>query len=246
MRAEPSDQLRLLDLQALDTHIAQLLHRKRTLPELADIKRLEREQEALADEMVAADTRVSDLETALRRAEADLEPVRQRRTRDQERIDGGTAGDPKALRAMIEEVEHLAARIATLEDAELEVMEALETATAERAELGRRAEALEQQLATYRAARDTKVADIDAEGRGLVRERNQLAPQLPADLLALYDKLRAAHGSGAAALRQRRCQGCLIELNAADLRAFAEAPADQVLRCEECSRILVRTPESGL
>ncbi|WP_199539129.1 zinc ribbon domain-containing protein [Desertihabitans brevis] len=235
-----------MDLQALDTHIAQLLHRKRTLPELADIKRLEREQEALADEMVAADTRVSDLETALRRAEADLEPVRQRRTRDQERIDGGTAGDPKALRAMIEEVEHLAARIATLEDAELEVMEALETATAERAELGRRAEALEQQLATYRAARDTKVADIDAEGRGLVRERNQLAPQLPADLLALYDKLRAAHGSGAAALRQRRCQGCLIELNAADLRAFAEAPADQVLRCEECSRILVRTPESGL
>ncbi|WP_198671553.1 zinc ribbon domain-containing protein [Desertihabitans aurantiacus] len=235
-----------MDLQALDTHIAQLLHRKRTLPELADIKRLERDQEALADELVAADTRVSDLETALRRAEADLEPVRQRRTRDQERIDGGTAGDPKALRAMIEEVEHLTARIATLEDAELEVMEALETATAERAELGRRAEALEQQLATYRAARDTKVADIDAEGRGLVRERNQLAPQLPPDLLALYDKLRAAQGSGAAALRQRRCQGCLIELNAADLRAFAEAPADQVLRCEECSRILVRTPESGL
>jgi len=37
-----------------------------------------------------------------------------------------------------------------------------------------------------------------------------------------------------------------LQVNAADLRAFKAAAEDEVLRCEECRRILVRTPESGL
>ena len=66
-------------------------------------------------------------------------------------------------------------------------------------------------------------------------------------VLTIYDKLGATHGGVAAAeLRHRRCTGCSLELNSADLRAFAAAPADEVLRCEECGRILVRGPESGL
>jgi uncharacterized protein len=51
---------------------------------------------------------------------------------------------------------------------------------------------------------------------------------------------------GAAALVQRRCQGCRLELNAADLREITAAAEDEVLRCEECQRILVRTAESGI
>ncbi len=196
--------------------------------------------------MVAADTLVSDLTTAQRRAEADLEPVRERRARNQHRIDSGQVPDPKALSAMIEEVEHLGTRIAVLEDAELEVMQQLEDATERRAELGRRMEALQARLATYQAARDTKIADIDVEGRELVRERKQLLPEIGKDLLALYDKLRASHGSGAAALEQRRCLGCQIEVNASDLRRFAAAAPEEVLRCEECGRILVRTAASGI
>lgn len=246
IKAAPHDQLRLLDLQTLDTHIAQLLHRKRSLPELADIARLEREQEAMADDIVAAETRESDLQTAQRRAEADLEPVRERRVRNQQRIDSGAIGDPKALRAMIEEVAHLGTRISTLEDAELEVMEELEAATALRTELGRQAEEIAQALAGHVRSRDLKVAEVDVEGRELTRERRAVATEIPADLLALYDKLRAGVGSGAAALQQRRCLGCQIEVNASDLRRFATAAPEEVLRCEECGRILVRTARSGL
>jgi predicted nucleic acid-binding Zn-ribbon protein len=44
----------------------------------------------------------------------------------------------------------------------------------------------------------------------------------------------------------RRCTGCQLEVNAADLGTFAAAADDEVLRCEECSRILVRTAQSGL
>ena len=53
-------------------------------------------------------------------------------------------------------------------------------------------------------------------------------------------------GIGAAELRQRRCGGCHMELNQVDMNRITQAPADEVLRCEECGRILVRTAESGL
>ena len=70
---------------------------------------------------------------------------------------------------------------------------------------------------------------------------------MPDDLLALYEKLRAQKdGVGAAALRRRECGGCRLTLNASDLGIIAKAPTDEVMRCEECNRILVRTGESGL
>ena len=60
--------------------------------------------------------------------------------------------------------------------------------------------------------------------------------------VAVYD---TALG-GAAALRARRCGGCSLELDHSELAAIAKEPSDTVVRCEECSRILVRTHESGL
>ena len=77
--------------------------------------------------------------------------------------------------------------------------------------------------------------------------REDIAGQVGADLLALYEKIRTSSGgTGAAALRQRRCGGCQLELNAVDLQQIRTAADDEVARCEECRRILVRTPESGL
>jgi predicted nucleic acid-binding Zn-ribbon protein len=80
-----------------------------------------------------------------------------------------------------------------------------------------------------------------------VDHRAAVISDLPGDLIDLYDKLRVQHGGvGAAALRHRQCQGCHLTMNTVDLNAIRSAPDDEVLRCEECRRILVRTPESGL
>ena len=79
------------------------------------------------------------------------------------------------------------------------------------------------------------------------KKRAEAAAQEPADLLAFYDKLRAQYaGVGAAALRQGRCEGCRLSFSTSDLNAIRAADPDEVLRCEECRRILVRTAESGL
>ena len=73
-----------------------------------------------------------------------------------------------------------------------------------------------------------------------------LAADLPSDLLTLYDKIRTESGLGAALVRAGRCGGCRIELYGADLARVKSAPADEVVGCEECRRIMVRTAESGL
>lgn len=159
----------------------------------------------------------------------------------------GTVSDPKQLESLVAEVGHLRKRISDLEDAELEVMEKLEAATARAGELKTAADRVRAEVDRLTGERDTKIAAINAEAAERKAERTAAQPDLPDDLLALYEKVRASHnGVGAAELRNRRCTGCQLEINAAELRVFAAAPDDEVLRCEECSRILVRTENSGL
>jgi uncharacterized protein len=247
IRADKGAQLRLLDLQTVDTTLAQLDHRRQTLPQHAAIAKLQIQRAALASDLVAADTTISDLELEQTKAETDLEPVRERLKRNQARIANGTVADPKALSSMLEEVGHLKKRISDLEDAELEVMEQLEAAVGSREALQARIGHVDDQLGDTIAERDRQLARLSGEMGGLRTERAEITPLIPADLLALYNKIGASRrGVGAAELRQRRCTGCQLEINAADLRAFTAAPEDEVLRCEECGRILIRTPQSGL
>ena len=102
------------------------------------------------------------------------------------------------------------------------------------------------ELRALLAARAEQVAVLDAELAERNAERVGVAAELPGDLLELYDRIRVKSGSGAAALIRRRCSGCQLEATAADLTRYRSAPPDEVLRCEECNRILVRTAESGL
>lgn len=247
IRADKDAQLRLLDLQKVDTTLAQLDHRRQALSQHAAIVRLRTQQAALASNLVAAETAISDLEVEQAKAETDLEPVRERLNRNQARIANGAVADPKALSSMIEEVSHLKKRISDLEDAELEVMEQLEGAVANRETLRARIDEIDNDLVETIADRDRQLAALADEMAGLRTERAELTTLIPDDLLALYGKIGASHGGvGAAELRQRRCTGCQLEINAADLRVFSAAAEDEVLRCEECGRILIRTSQSGL
>lgn len=247
IKATPAEQARLLDLQAVDTALDQHRHRRQNLPEQAELKSLAADHAQASEELVGAETQVSDLELAVAKAESDLTPVRERRERNQQRIADGSVGDPKALSTMIEEVDHLARRISDLEDVQLEVMEQHEEAVAVRDRLAAQKAEIATRGSEVRGKRDVVVAEIDAAMAELGTDREAIAAVLPDPLLQQYEKIRAGHGGlGAVALLHRRCNGCQIEANAADLRAYATAAEDDLLRCEECGRILVRTEESGL
>jgi uncharacterized protein len=234
-------------VQDLDSRIDRLAHNRRTLPEHQQIADLGKQREEAAGQVVVAQTEVDDLGREQRKADADVEQVKTRRQRNQQRLDQGQVGSPKELEGLQHELQTLERRISDLEDAELDVMERLENAQTELDRLQSSIEEYDRSLGELELRRDTAVTQIDAEVASAESERAQIVEGIPDDLLKLYERLRASHGGvGAAALVQRRCQGCRLELNAADLRAIAAAPDDEVLRCEECQRILVRTGESGL
>ncbi|MGI3779375.1 MAG: zinc ribbon domain-containing protein, partial [Janthinobacterium lividum] len=110
-----------------------------------------------------------------------------------------------------------------------------------------RVDALGEEIAAATATRDAAVQQLTNEASYQRTERDRLVPELPADLLTLYARIATSKGGvGAAALVHRRCTGCRLEVNANELREYAVTPPEEVLRCEECGRILVRTAESGL
>jgi len=241
-----TDQWRLLDVQAVDTRLGQIAHRRRTLPQIAELAALDGRATQLRDQVVGAQTLAGDLQRELSKAEADVELVRQRAARDQARLEAGQGGH-KELGPLQHEIATLQRRQSDLEDAELEVMERLEAATAELERLSTEQASLQAQVDDVTTARRTQEEELDAERERLVQQRAGLVAGLDAPLLALYEKVREATGGiGAAMLRARRCEGCRLELNPQDIQRIRAAAPDEVVRCEECRRILVRTGESGL
>jgi predicted nucleic acid-binding Zn-ribbon protein len=239
--------LKLLDVQELDARLDALRHQLATIPEAVALAELRRGRSDVDDAARDARIELADLETEQKRADADVEQVKARRERDQSMIDAGSIADPKALQHMLGELESLKRRISDLEDVELDVMERVEAAQAELAHRTEALEKIDQESEMLEQTRSQKAAALETEIDGVATQRTATAEGMPADLMSLYEKLRASKGGvGAAALHRKECQGCRITINASDLAVIAAKAADEVVRCEECDRILVRTGESGL
>jgi len=236
----------LLDLQALDTRLDQIAHRRATLPELAQLKVLDAEVSARDDDRVRARTALDDVQREIIKADTDVQLVRERTVRNQTRMDAGQ-GTAKDMQALQHEVESLARRQSALEDVELEVMERAEGLAAEVSRLEAVCAELAVRADELKAVSDKALAELDAEVGQIGRSRADVVAGVGEDLVVLYEKIRASSGGiGAAALHQRRCGGCNLELNQVEMNRFTAAAEDEVLRCEECRRILVRTSESGI
>lgn len=237
----------MLDVQEIDSRIALLLYRLGNVPETAQIVALKQERTVLDNRLRDARIVVDDLTVEQKRADRDVEQVKTRRKRDLDRIDQGLITSPKDLARMQHELDSLERRISNLEDAELEVMEQLEAAQGVVDALTAELATLDERLAALAVSRDEKASGLEEELRSLEAARGPAVEGLPEDLLALYDRLRAQRGGvGAAALRARQCTGCRLTLDNKELAVIAAAPSDRVIRCEECTRILVRNSESGL
>ncbi|WP_406729838.1 C4-type zinc ribbon domain-containing protein [Streptomyces sp. GD-15H] len=247
MNAAPADQIRLLDVQDFDVRLQQLAHKRKSLPEHAEIEALTRDLAQLRDLYVAAQTEESDCAREQTKAEQDVDQVRQRAARDQKRLDSGAVSSPKDLESLQREIASLAKRQGDLEDIVLEVMERRESAQERVAELAERVTSVQSRIDDATGRRDAACAEIDGEAATVTKERAVVAGAIPADLLKLYEKLREQQGGiGAAKLYARSCQGCRQEFAITELNDIRQAAPDTVVRCENCRRILVRTAESGL
>ncbi|MFI7614997.1 hypothetical protein E1286_34900 [Nonomuraea terrae] len=246
MKAAPEAQKRLLDLAGLDSQLDRLAHRRRTLPELAEIDERSKQYARLATQVIEAETEAGDLAREQAKAEHDVEAVRTRADRDQKRLDSGAVTSPRDLASLQSEIASLHRRQGDLEEVVLEIMERREAADTKVTDLVAQRDEVRAALAAAEDRRDAALQEIDKEAGEVRGRRTAAAAELPADLLGLYDKLRDQYGVGAAMLHGGRCQGCKVALSIAEMNRIKAAPHDEVLRCDECRRILVRTAESGL
>jgi predicted nucleic acid-binding Zn-ribbon protein len=245
VKADPAVQRQLLELAKVDAELSRVEHRRRTLPELAQIDEAEKLVRDRRDKLVATETAASDLDREIARQEKEIESVRAREDRDRKLLESGSV-QAKQMNDIQHELETLARRQAALEDDLLELMERREALEMDAQRTGAEVDKAEQTLADARHRRDENVADLDTTQARREEDRAKLVPQFPEPLLKLYERVRAHKGIGAALLRSRRCGACQLDIDRNAISEIKSAPADAVIQCENCGAILVRTLESGL
>jgi uncharacterized protein len=240
MQAPVAEQRALLQLQAHDSVIDRLEHRRGSLPENTRLAEL-------ADALGAVDQltaeRQGSLATVQRdqsRLEHEIDMVTGKAGNEEARAVSGKVTSPKELTAIQEEVASLKRRQATLEDELLELMEQRETLDNELGELATRRQGFTAEQAEVTKARDAALVEIDRELEAERAARDGLAPEVGEGLHALYDQIRARQGGiGAAALVGNTCQGCRVSISPVELAAIRKLSPEEVKRCENCRRILV-------
>ncbi|MGI5220504.1 zinc ribbon domain-containing protein [Nocardia sp. CA-290969] len=245
MNVEPSIQAQLLRLAEVDTELTRIAHRRKVLPEQQEVDRFEAERNAQKDAAVAVEIVLDDLDRDIRKLEGEVEAVRKREERDRGVLEAGSVG-AKQLSELQHELGSLERRRSVLEDELLEVMERREASAADHEHAGARLDKAEADLAAARERRDQAMADLEVAQQRCENDRANLVGKFPDELLAIYDRQRIGHGTGAALLQARRCGACRIELDRGEIARIAKTAPDVVVRCPECGALLVRTKESGL
>ncbi|WP_394253360.1 zinc ribbon domain-containing protein [Arthrobacter pityocampae] len=239
-KAAPEEQIRLLDLQALDSTLNKLARQAaaaRSNPEIGIVAGRVAEVDA---ELVRATTELGDLQRELTRAEDEVQSVVTRLERDEKRLNSGT-GTSKDLTALQHEVVTLTKRRSDLEDVELDVMERVDTAKAAQAEVQGRTDGVRAELKALEDARDAELADVDAQRTRVQVQRDELAATFDAGLLAIYDRILARRGVGAARLFHGKSEGSGMQLSPGDLADISAAAPDDVVFCPDSGCILVRS-----
>ncbi|HEX5267456.1 MAG TPA: C4-type zinc ribbon domain-containing protein [Acidimicrobiales bacterium] len=232
---------RLLEVQDEDTHGDQIRHRRETHPLRAELAAARRQREDLDVRLGQEQERLDALTARQTEMEAEVAAGRGRMEGIEKRMYSGEVGAARDLQAMAEEVDGLRGRIRRLEDVILEVMEEREPVEALVGQLAAERAAVAGRLAHIESDLGAAEQELTAEEAGHAARRAELAGTLPPELTARYERLRQRLGGvGVARLVNGSCGGCHLTLSATELDRLRKAPADEVLTCEQCGRVLVR------
>jgi predicted nucleic acid-binding Zn-ribbon protein len=240
MKATPSDQQAILEVQSLDDQLASLTQREANLPETLALNSTVIKRNNVRDLRIAAETERTDVKRELSRAEGDVEQIVTRIQRDEARLNSGT-GTPKELEQTQHELVTLGQRRAELEEAELTIMLQVEGITNRINELSAEEEKLNAEIAELEIKRENALTIIINERNSVSEKRAAVAAPIAQELKDLYTKLAADNnGNGAALLVGNECKGCHLTINTTEVQRISTLSADEVVRCEQCRCILVR------
>jgi len=236
-----SDLHQLLEVQAHDTLADQLAHRKANLPERAELAAIQARRQAVVETIATRTTERSQLGVAQDRLEVDIATARDRVKAVESTLYGGSVSNPRELQALQDEIASLNRRVGLLEDEELAIMEQLEPVDAALAEATDEEVRLGAEVERLGMAVTIAEAELEQQLEANLVTRTEQAAQVPGPLLAEYESIRAQSGGIAvAALTAGQCGGCHMRLSSMELDRVKKQPADAIVHCEECGRLLVR------
>jgi len=240
MQASVAQQSLILELQSIDNEIMQASTKLKSLPEIEQLLHIDKRITTATDELAVVKAEADQIALELRRGEVDVETVTDRIKKDEARLASGNA-TPKELEQLQHEVGTLKKRQEHLEEIELEIMIRSDAIVA-------RSNTLNTDLASLQTLKDEisgRLKNATDEINKVIADkntaRNLVANQLEKPLIELYEKIRGNGGGvGAAALVGNKCNGCNLAINAVEMERIKSLAKDELLRCEECRRILVR------
>ena len=224
----------LIDLQGVDTRIAAHEAEAARLPK--EIAAIHTEIETAKKDVDAGKARLDAAKKDQRTREKDLEVVQAKRSKTEGRLyEVKTNKEYSAVLAEIEEIKQEKGRV---EEEILVLMESQERLTADIKDAEGRYKTRETQGKQEEAALQEKLRAVETDLALVRTERAELARQLPAPVLADYDKLLKARGGLALAqvVKPNLCGGCRMTVTPQRLQELRAQSA--LLPCESCGRYL--------
>lgn len=205
---------------------------ERTSSRLQSDPEVERLQEALG----AAESVQQAVAARLRESDHAREAHRARLRSREKELMSGRIRNPTELMQMSEEVQHMKARFAEEEEAELRLMEEAEAAddaaraaTAALEGARRQSAAEEPPLTADLEAWRAELADVEAE-------KVQIWEQVPAAAQRAY--LRVRVHPPVAEVVGNQCSACRVTVTSSGMQTLRKG-LDDLVHCENCGRILV-------
>jgi len=228
----------LLDLQTIDTSADQLTHRRAKSPLRDEFTNASGRATQWERERAGLVAKIAQLGESIDAAEARSAELLTHRQRLDQQLK--TVIAPREAEALMHEIAGIEAQRDELDVVELEALEQQAALDDQLAEHLRQQEAIAEALRLADEALAVEVADIDTELERLASARVEVRSSIADELLSTYDRKRAALGVAVAPLIGRQCQGCHLELSAAEIDTVkAEAAATGVTDCPDCGRLLI-------
>lgn len=238
MIASLTDQKQLLAIAALDVELAKISNSIRQAKAESELEAASAECLKLSDFLIDSRNAVGDLEMELGRAEADLELVAKRISKDQQLL--SSTSSAKDAQGIDHELSTLGNRKSELEDAQLQIMELLESAQVNHEKLKQEKQAADASLLALEQRVSAGLAELTSQAQVIQIQRKDCISSIDQELAAAYER-KFSRGVAVGRLTGRDCGACRLSITATAFEELMALPAEELAECPNCQAFLVRS-----